>query len=213
MVVGQNTHRNNLTVKILSCAWWAWKLWRSCDFIQAGTFNKTCICSLFLECPTLFYSLWVLPVRPFLHSHALPCYDNSIVQGSWRFSREHWPAKFLWPLEWQVTISCLTGIDVCMHADAWNFHALWESAGSWLSPNGFKWSQKILCTIKRAPSRKPLRHGLWKQGPVYLGSKDLESSGSSWRLLSDPGTEQRSDIPDRRIRFPTTDPIPWVGSF
>ena len=42
----------------------------------------------------------------------------------------------------------------CVHAC--NFHALWESAGSWLSLNAFKWSQKILFTIKRARSLKNL---------------------------------------------------------
>ena len=44
----------------------------------------------------------------------------------------------------------------CMHADACNFHALWESAGSWLSLNAVKQSQELLCTIKRARSLEKL---------------------------------------------------------
>ena len=44
----------------------------------------------------------------------------------------------------------------CMHANSCNFHALWESAGSWLSLNAFKWSQKILCTKKLARSLENL---------------------------------------------------------
>ena len=54
---------------------------------------------------------------------------------------ERRPAKFLWPLDcirWQSAASWLPQ---CMHAC--NFHALWESAGNWFSPNAVKQSQEF----------------------------------------------------------------------
>ena len=67
--------------------------------------------------------------------------------------------------KWQSAAS-LELMSACMPADACNFHALWESAGSWLSPNAFKWFQKILCTIKRARSLENL------YGSTYLLEED-----------------------------------------
>ena len=43
-----------------------------------------------------------------------------------------------------------------MHADPVHGSCMWESAGSWSSPNAVKQSQKLLCTIKRARSLEKL---------------------------------------------------------
>ena len=41
-------------------AWLAWKFWRC----HRGTFNATCVCWLFQECPTLFNELWLQLTMP-----------------------------------------------------------------------------------------------------------------------------------------------------
>ena len=94
-----------------------------------------------------------------------PATGNLFLRADWVIEINHrgflesahtlWCTVFLWPLkciEWQ-SAAWLEIMCACMHADACNFHALWESGGSWLSLNAFKWSQEFWGP---AVSRKPL---------------------------------------------------------